>query len=118
MTIPKSDKLWIVIGIGVAGLLLLVVGLLIYFRKNRSVAWATNFMVLLVTTGALALVPVVSRRSEQVLLLKIGAVVFLSLLPSWLYLQFIAVKGKALRDEYVLNLLRIHPGDRGIQREK
>src|SRR6266511_2300103 len=33
------------------------------------------------------------------------------LLPGWLYLQFIAVKGTGLYDEYVLNLYRLRIDD-------
>lgn len=109
--IPEQHQMWIMVGLGAIVVLLIVVGLLVYFHKNRTVAWATNFMVLLIAASILALVPVVFRRGEQVLLLKIGAAVFLSLLPGWLYLQFISVKGKALRDEYILNLYRLQADD-------
>jgi hypothetical protein len=50
-------------------------------------------------------------RPTQVLLLKAFLVVFLSVLPGWLYLQFIAIKGTGLYDEYVLNLYRLKIDD-------
>lgn len=109
--IPEQHKMRIMVGFGAVVVFLTAIGLLFYFHKNRTVAWATNFMALLLATSVLALVPIVFRQGEQVLLLKIGAAVFLSLLPSWLYLQFIAVKGKALGDEYVLNLYRLKADD-------
>ena len=50
-------------------------------------------------------------RPTQVLLLKAFLVLFLSVLPGWLYLQFIAMKGTGLYDEYVLNLYRLKIDD-------
>jgi hypothetical protein len=50
-------------------------------------------------------------RPTQVFLLKIFLVLFLSVLPGWLYLQFIAIKGTGLYDEYVLNLYRLKIDD-------
>jgi hypothetical protein len=50
---------------------------------------------------------VVVRRPGQILLAKLFAIAFLSLFPGWLYLQFLALKGAALYDEYVLNLYRL-----------
>jgi hypothetical protein len=50
-------------------------------------------------------------RPSQVFLLKAFLVGFLSVLPGWLYLQFIAVKGTGLYDEYVLNLYRLRIDD-------
>jgi hypothetical protein len=40
--------------------------------------------------------------------LKLGAILFLSLLPGLLYLQFIAVKLGTLRDEFITHLHRLH----------
>jgi len=50
-------------------------------------------------------------RAAQVLLRKDLLVVFLSVLPGWLYLQFITIKGTVLYDEYVLNLYRLKIDD-------
>jgi hypothetical protein len=65
---------------------------------------------LLLILAALASTTVLDRAS-QVLLLKVFLVAFLSLLPGWLYLQFIKVKGVGLYDEYVLNLYRLQIDD-------
>jgi hypothetical protein len=46
-------------------------------------------------------------RADQVFLLKAFMVIFLSVFPGWLFLQFIRVKGAGLYDEYVLNLYRL-----------
>lgn len=111
LPIEESYKPWIMVGLGAFVSLLGVIIIAIIFRENRTVAWVTNFLTLLVITCILALVPVVFSQGAQVLFLKIGAIIFLSLLPSWLYLQFINVKGKALYDEYVLNLYRLQADD-------
>jgi hypothetical protein len=50
-------------------------------------------------------------RPTQLFLLKVFLVLFLSVLPGWLYLQFIAIKGTGLYDEYVLNLYRLKIDD-------
>jgi hypothetical protein len=46
-------------------------------------------------------------RADQVFLLKSFMVIFLSVFPGWLFLQFIRLKGPGLYDEYVLNLYRL-----------
>ena len=61
--------------------------------------------------GLVAVVGVASvaflDAAMQALLLKLFVIVFLSLLPGWLYLQFVVIKGDGLYDEYVLNLYRL-----------
>lgn len=90
----------------------LVVGLLailaIVFRKLPKVAGVTNFVVLFLVVVAFSLAPVIFLdENSRIIGLKVGSIIFLSLLPGWLYLQFVAVKGKTLWDEYVLNLYRL-----------
>ena len=69
-------------------------------------------LVLLLSLIATALVATTFfDRGAQVLLLKASLVIFLSVLPGWLYLQFIALKGTVLYDEYVLNLYRLRIDD-------
>ena len=64
---------------------------------------------LLVLAVLIVLLPaVLFQESSGVILLKITAAALLSVLPGWLYLQFIENKGKSLYDEYVLNLFRLH----------
>jgi hypothetical protein len=83
-------------------------------RRRRAwlaMARMVKLIVLLVLiVMALASTTVLDRPS-QVFLLKAFLVCFLSLLPGWLYLQFIAVKGTGLYDEYVLNLYRLRIDD-------
>jgi hypothetical protein len=47
-------------------------------------------------------------ENSRIFLLKIIAIALLSLMPGWLYLQFLRNKGPSLYDEYVLNLFRLH----------
>lgn len=70
-----------------------------------------RFLVLLLLILAALASTTVLDRASQVLLLKVFLVAFLSLLPGWLYLQFIKVKGIGLYDEYVLNLYRLQIDD-------
>lgn len=48
------------------------------------------------------------QEASGVVLAKLAAAAMLSVLPGWLYLQFIKSKGRSLYDEYVLNLFRLH----------
>lgn len=44
----------------------------------------------------------------RVVLVKMALVVLLSMVPGWLYLEFVSQRGQGLYDEYVLNLFRLH----------
>jgi hypothetical protein len=73
-------------------------------------SWLTRtlrmiLLVMLVVT-ALSFTTLLARE-YQVFVLKSFLITFLALLPGWLYLQFIRVKGTGLYDEYVLNLYRL-----------
>lgn len=59
-------------------------------------------VVLAGTTATVFLAP-----SSQLFFLKLFLVVVLSVLPGWLYFQFVKVRGKTLWDEYVLSLYRL-----------
>jgi hypothetical protein len=70
-----------------------------------------KFLVLLLLILVALASTTVLDRASQVLLLKVFLVAFLSVLPGWLCLQFIKVKGIGLYDEYVLNLHRLQIDD-------
>lgn len=72
--------------------------------------WTMVFLpaVLLLAIVAVLLPAVVVHESSGVVLAKLAAAAMLSLLPGWLYVQFIKNKGRSLYDEYVLNLFRLH----------
>ena len=44
----------------------------------------------------------------RVFVFKVFIVIFFSILPGWLYLQFISAKSRTIGDEYILNLFRLH----------
>jgi hypothetical protein len=80
--------------------------------RVRQALGRTLRLVLLLLLIATALVSTtLLDRPTQVMLLKAFLVVFLSVVPGWLYLQFIAIKGTGLYDEYVLNLYRLKIDD-------
>jgi multisubunit Na+/H+ antiporter MnhB subunit len=64
-------------------------------------------VVILIVFGAVIL-SIFFTTQDQAQIFKIFTVLYFSLLPPWLYLQFISTKGKTLWDEYVLNLFRLH----------
>ncbi len=57
---------------------------------------------------AVLLPAVLVKEQSGAMLAKVAAAALLSLLPGWLYVQFIKNKGHSLYDEYVLNLFRLH----------
>jgi hypothetical protein len=73
---------------------------------DRSVR--VRHALLLAVTVATALLPtILFQQPSRIFLLKLGLAVLLSILPGWLYLQFIRFRGRSLYDEYVLNLFRL-----------
>jgi hypothetical protein len=110
--IGPTTKLWIFVGLALTLLVSILGALAVVYRRLPQVAGVTNFVLLLLVVCAFSVGPVVFLgESERIVVLKIGAIIFLSLLPGWLYLQFVAVKGKTLWDEYVFNLHRLHVDD-------
>lgn len=94
----------------VAGLALTVAGLVLY-RRLRAFAWLINWVLLFVVIGAAAVVTQTTEEWQDAENAKVFAVIVLSLLPGWLYLQFIAVRGRSLWEDYVTNLFRLHVDD-------
>ncbi|MBI4202893.1 MAG: hypothetical protein HY532_07275 [Chloroflexi bacterium] len=112
---PTQLKFLSVIGVTMAaagaGLIALF---LVYRRKIPAVAWTGNFVALMLAIFLVSIFPVVLFGAvDRILALKLGAILVLSLIPGWLYLQFITAKGKTLREEYILNLYRLHVDDYG-----
>jgi len=103
-----ETKLWVSVGIVIAFVLTILGVLAAIYRKIPQVAGITNFVVLLLIVCAFSIVPAaLLGTNDRVVVLKIGGVLFLSILPGWLYLQFLAVKGTTFWSEYVLNLYRL-----------
>jgi hypothetical protein len=77
-------------------------------RYLTSVARVTTFVLLVLVVSAASLIPAVFLSpSGRIVFLKLGAILFLSLFPGLLYLQFIALRRESLGDEYVINLHRL-----------
>jgi hypothetical protein len=49
---------------------------------------------------------VVLEQHSRIFMLKLVIAAILTILPGWLYMQFIRFKGRSLYDEFVINLLR------------
>jgi hypothetical protein len=114
LSLSDLQRRSIVFTIGFAVLL----SIYLYLRKlaqgRRPLEWFLNLTALITVISIMGLAPsLVFDRSAQVLLLKMLAIVLLALLPGWLYIQFVVVKGKSLRDEFVLDLFRLHADSYG-----
>jgi hypothetical protein len=80
------------------------------FRARRQNSSFSRSLKIIALVSVIALAVVSSTlldRADQIFLLKVFLVIFLSVFPGWLFLQFIRVKGPGLFDEYVLNLYRL-----------
>ena len=112
LDVPEKTKWWIaffLIGVFVVAA---ISGLAWVYRKHPRISGFTNALLLVLLVFTVAVIPVVVFGNvERNLLLTLAGILFLSLLPGWLYLQFVAVKGKTLWNEYVLNLFRLHVDD-------
>jgi len=81
-----------------------------------------SFLVLLLIVGGAAFYAMYFPQARQAYPLKIFVIVFASLLPACLYVQFVRTRAKAIWDEYVASLLRFGIPDSaagsGMYREK
>jgi hypothetical protein len=73
---------------------------------EKSIRTFLFLLLLLVVTVILA-GSIMFSDNSRVFLLKSVSAVLLSIIPGWIYLQFIRNKGRSLYDEYVLNLFRL-----------
>ncbi|HEX3326438.1 MAG TPA: hypothetical protein VHV50_05535 [Actinomycetota bacterium] len=65
------------------------------------------FLLLVLIVTLILVASIVFSDDSRVFLLKFAAAALLSIIPGWIYLQFIRNKGPSLYDEYVLNLFRL-----------
>jgi hypothetical protein len=84
----------------------------IYFLSRdraqvRDMSWFVNLLMLAAIIIVALSVSTLLSPADQRYLAKLAAIVTLSFLPGWLYLQFTITKGKTLWDEYVLSLHRL-----------
>lgn len=112
LEVPPRTKVLIGAGIVLALLVGTLTGLAYVYRKHPQVAGVTNFVALALVVAAASFAPVLLLGTHaRILALELAGIAFLALLPGWLYIQFVAVKGRSLWDEYVLNLHRLHADD-------
>lgn len=112
LEVPPRTKVLIGAGIVLALVVGTLTGLAYFYRKHPQVAGVTNFVALVLVVAAASLAPVLLLGTDaRILALELAGIAFLALLPGWLYIQFVAVKGRSLWDEYVLNLHRLHADD-------
>lgn len=72
-------------------------------QRIRLLQW-----LLLVGVVLLTMVPtVILEQHSRIFMLKLVIVAILTILPGWLYMQFIRFKGRSLYDEFVINLFRL-----------
>jgi hypothetical protein len=72
-------------------------------QRIRRLQWA-----LLVGVVLLTMVPtVLLEQRSRIFMLKLVIAAILTILPGWLYMQFIRFKGRSLYDEFVINLFRL-----------
>lgn len=99
---------WIKIRLALGGLFIAGVIGVTYDRDTAGdVRTLSNLMWMLVVVFAALGVSAFVARGNQAFIAKMIAVVILSILPGWLYFQFVKVRGRTLWDEYVLSLYRL-----------
>lgn len=111
--IAQIDSLWggqlrtrqALSGVFIVGVLFLGFGYL--YRRVGRIAWLANWLsVLLITAGMLAVIANTTFQ-QDVEVAKVIAILLLTVLPGWLYFQFVALRGRSLWEDYVLSLFRL-----------
>lgn len=65
------------------------------------------FILLLLAVGVVLAASIMFSDDSRMFLLKSTSAAILSIIPGWVYLQFLRNKGPSLYDEFVLNLFRL-----------
>jgi hypothetical protein len=65
------------------------------------------FILLLLVVSVVLAASIMFSDDSRVFLIKSTAAALLSIIPGWIYVQFLRTKGPSLYDEYVLNLFRL-----------
>jgi hypothetical protein len=100
-----TNTKWVITGIA-AGLLLFS-AIVAKSRTSRLFEYTRNFLIILAMTSGAGLVAIGLATRDRTIIFKLFVIAYFSLLPAWLYLQFIATKGKTIWEEYVINLFRL-----------
>ena len=94
----------------ITGVALVAIVLLYVFAQAKTHAvfrTISNAVVVILLGVGSAMIAVFFASNEQTQIFKLYCVLFFSLLPAWLYLQFVYTKGRTIWDEYVVNLFRL-----------
>jgi hypothetical protein len=123
LVLPRLDDdlaQWLVTGAFVVGGAALYVGVRNSSRlADRMPAMlkagkrASDFLVFVLVIGAIVLAAIYLAAEDKVVLLKIVTVVYFSLLPALLYLQFSSRKTLAVWKDFVVNLYKLQVDDPG-----
>ncbi len=104
---PKFEWLIVIVGATVVAFLYIPLS-----KDSRYVYKVLGpYIVVLLILFAAAMVNVPFAPSDPLHVFKELVVIYFSFLPAWLYLQFLATKGKTIWDEYVLALFRLQIDD-------
>mgnify|MGYP006292208465 CR=1 FL=1 len=104
---PVMSK-WIVSGgVLTIAILIYVFSLTRSARTEQVIKVMSNAIVVLMLIFGAMVAAILYSPKDQSWLFKIFVILYFSLLPPWLYLQFISTKGKTLWEEFVSNLYRL-----------
>lgn len=106
--VPSANKARMAIGVGAALLIAISAGAALGHSRSTRIAKAVDSTGLILMVGMIAIAPVLLLdRADQILLLKLGVVLILSLLPGLIYFQFLSARGEALWEEFTSTLRRL-----------
>ena len=106
----KPWKEWSLVIVGAVVIVLLYIPLTLSETRYVFKVLGPYVVVLLIVLAAvIGAVPLPPKDKSDVF--KEFIIIYFSFLPSWLYLQFLATKGKTIWDEYVLALFRLGVDD-------
>lgn len=96
------------------GAVVVSAGLAFLYRRLGQFAWLVNWLTVLVVTGGMvAAINFTVDPAENIWVAKTFAIMVLTVLPGWLYFQFVAMRGRSVWEDYVSNLFRLRVDDYG-----
>lgn len=96
------------------GTVVVSAGLAFLYRRLGQFAWLVNWLTVLVVTGGMvAAINFTVDPAENIWVAKTFAIMVLTVLPGWLYFQFVAMRGRSVWEDYVSNLFRLQVDDYG-----
>jgi len=100
---------WLIVIVGASVVVFLYIPLSKVSRYVFKILGPYIVILLILFAAAMENVPL--APSDQLHVFKELVVIYFSFLPAWLYLQFLATKGKTIWDEFVLALFRLQIDD-------